>query len=144
MTDYFNFPSLYPRPSFRSSLFFWVHQNSRRDAGCIRPASSISTWEQIEPLSTQKNSRCRETDPVCRDLPNAPFIKLQKFIFLALERGNQRFPPKSTVAVSNANTQLEIMDVIFETRKRVFHQDLQTQKRLLTTRDKAELSADQP
>ena len=35
------------------------------------------------------------------------------------------------------------MDVIFETWKRVFHQDLQTQKRLLTTEDKAELS-DQP
>lgn len=59
---------------------------------------------------------------------------------MALERGNERWPRKSTVAVSNANPQLEIMDVIFETRKRVFHQDLQTQKRLLTTQDKAELS----
>lgn len=138
MTDCYNFPSLYPRRSFRRSLFFGY-----TNIAVVTPGAYVPQV-QFRPGSGQNvinvEGQCRETDPVCRDALNAPFIKLQKFIFVALERGNERCPRKSTVAVSNANPQLEIMDVIFETRKRVFHQDLQTQKRLLTTQDKAELS----
>ena len=88
----------------------------------------------VEGLSVTRNRSCLSRCAKC-----ALRLTIEVY-FRGVREGKPTFPSKSTVAVSNANPQLEIMDVIFETRKRVFDQDLQAQKRLLTTQDKVELS----